>query len=74
VFSVALAGAGIRGGAVHGASDRIGAQPRDGRVRPEDLTATIFHCLGHAPDTEIRDHVNRPIPLSRGQVIHQIVT
>jgi len=73
VFSVALAGAGIRGGVVHGASDRIGAQPRDGRVRPEDLTATIFHCLGHAPDAEIHDHVNRPIPLSRGQVVRQIL-
>jgi hypothetical protein len=73
VFSVALAGGGIRGGVVHGASDRIGAQPRDGRVRPEDLTATIFHCLGHAPDTEIHDNVNRPIPISRGQVVRQIL-
>lgn len=73
VFSVALAGGGIRGGIVHGASDRIGAQPRDGRVRPEDLTATILHCLGHAPDSEMHDNVNRPLPLSRGQVIRQIL-
>jgi hypothetical protein len=73
VFSVALAGAGIRGGTVYGASDRIGAEPRDGRVRPEDLTATIFHCLGHPPDTEIRDALHRPIPISRGQVVRQIL-
>jgi Protein of unknown function (DUF1501) len=73
VFSVALAGAGICGGAVHGASDRQGAQPREGRVRPEDLTATILHCLGHAPDTEIHDTLNRPIQLSRGQIIRQIL-
>jgi hypothetical protein len=73
VFSVALAGAGIRGGVVHGSSDRIGAQPRDGRVRPEDLTATILHCLGHQPDTEIRDALHRPIPISRGQVVRQIL-
>jgi hypothetical protein len=73
VFSVTLAGAGIRGGVVHGASDRQGAQPRDGRVRPEDLTATILHCMGHAPDTEIHDTINRPIPISRGQVIRQIL-
>ena len=73
VFSVALAGGGIKGGTVHGASDHIGAQPRDGRVRPEDLTATIFHCLGHAPDTEVHDNVNRPIPISRGQVVRQIL-
>ena len=73
VFSVALAGAGIRGGVVHGSSDRQGAQPRDGRVRPEDLTATILHCLGHAPDTEIQDTFNRPIPASRGRIIRQIL-
>jgi hypothetical protein len=73
VFSVALAGAGIRGGMVHGASDRQGAQPHDGRVRPEDLTATILHCLGHHPDTEIRDALNRPIPISRGRVVRQIL-
>src|SRR5207253_10176242 len=41
VFSVALAGGGIRGGQVLGASDRIGAYPRDGRVTPADLAATI---------------------------------
>src|SRR5262249_56438140 len=34
VFSVALAGGGIRGGVVHGASDRIGGQPKDGRAQP----------------------------------------
>jgi hypothetical protein len=73
VFSVALAGGGVRGGQVHGASDRIGAFPRDGRVSPEDLTATVFHCLGHHPDTEIRDPLGRPLVISRGQVIRQIL-
>jgi hypothetical protein len=72
VFSVALAGGGVRGGQVHGASDRIGAQPRDGRVQPQDLTATIFHCLGYRPDTEIHDNPGRPLAISRGQVIRQV--
>ncbi len=40
VFSVALAGGGVRGGQVYGASDAIGGQPRDGRLQPQDLTAT----------------------------------
>ncbi len=53
VFSVALAGGGIKGGQVFGASDKIGAQPREGRVRPEDLSATIFHCLGHRPGCRV---------------------
>ena len=69
VFSVALAGGGVRGGQVLGASDRLGGHPRDGRVRPEDLTATVFHCLGHRPDAEISDTLGRPHPASRGEVI-----
>lgn len=73
VFSVTLAGGGVRGGQVHGSSDASAAYPRDGRVRPEDLCATIFHCLGHAPETEYLDPLNRPHPISRGQVIHDIL-
>jgi uncharacterized protein (DUF1501 family) len=73
VFSAALAGGGVRGGIVHGASDRIGAQPNDGRVLPPDLLATIFHCLGHRPDTEIHDALGRPLPVSKGEVIRSIL-
>jgi hypothetical protein len=71
VFSVALAGGGVRGGQVLGSSDRIGGYPRDGRTLPQDLTATIFHALGIHPETEIHDALGRPIPVSRGQVIRQ---
>jgi len=73
VFSVVLAGGGVRGGQVYGASDGIGAYPVEGRVRPEDLSATIFHCLGHAPVTEYRDPLGRPHPMSRGDVLHAIL-
>jgi hypothetical protein len=71
VFSVALAGGGTRGGHCHGASDSIGAYPKDGRVAPPDLLATICHCLRLAPDAEYRDPQGRPLPLTRGVVIHQ---
>ena len=73
VFSVALAGGGVRGGQVVGASDAIGGHPRDGRVQPQDLTATIFHCLGFSPHAEIQDGLGRPLPLSRGEVIRAAV-
>jgi uncharacterized protein (DUF1501 family) len=73
VFSVALAGGGIRGGVVHGASDRVGAQPADGRVVPQDLTATILHCLGIAPDSTIHDRFGRPIAACVGDVIRPIL-
>ncbi|MBS0265339.1 MAG: DUF1501 domain-containing protein [Planctomycetes bacterium] len=73
VYSVALAGGGIRGGMVYGASDPIGAYPKEARVAPQDLTATIFHCLGYDPHTEIRDTLDRPLPISRGEVIRPIL-
>ncbi|MFM7150234.1 MAG: DUF1501 domain-containing protein [Gemmataceae bacterium] len=72
-FSLAMVGGGIRGGVVHGVSDRNGAFPIDGRVEARDLIATIFHCLGYSPDTEIRDALDRPLPISRGQVIRAIL-
>lgn len=72
VFSGALAGAGIRGGQVLGASDAIGAYPKEGRVQPHDLSATIFHCLGLSADTELHDPFGRPMVLSRGEAIRGI--
>ena len=73
VFSIALAGGGIQGGAVYGVSDDVGGYPKSGRVGPEDLTATILHCLGFAPETEFTDMQGRPHAISRGQIIQQIL-
>jgi len=72
-FSVALAGGGVRGGQAFGSTDRIGAYPRDGKLRPEDLSATIFHLLGHSPSTEFLDPLDRPHPISRGEVARGVV-
>src|SRR6516225_9830247 len=61
-FSAILAGAGIRGGAVYGASDRIGAYVKDKPVRPQDIGASIYHALDVPLDTRLgRDGVPRPI-------------
>jgi hypothetical protein len=73
VFSVALAGGGVRGGQVIGASDKTGGLPHDGRVQPQNLTATAFHCLGYEPHTEVRDTQGRPLAISRGEVIRPAV-
>ncbi|MEQ8785243.1 MAG: DUF1501 domain-containing protein [Pirellulaceae bacterium] len=73
VYSVALAGGGVRGGQIHGSSDRQAGFPVDGRVEPQDLTATIFHCLGYSPHTEIRDLQQRPFPISNGQPIAAVL-
>ena len=73
VFSIALAGGGIRGGQAYGRSDAQGGYPDEGRVSPRDVTATIFDRLGYSPETLIHDAVSRPHPISRGEVISAIV-
>ncbi len=73
VFSVALAGGGVKGGRVFGASDKVGGYPLDGKVTPADLTATALHCLGIDPETEIHDTLNRPVPACRGSIIRGIL-
>jgi hypothetical protein len=73
VFSVAMSGGGVRGGLVYGASDRMGAYPKDGLVRPEDITATMFHCLGISPDAEMHDTQGRPFSIIRGQVLKPLL-
>jgi hypothetical protein len=69
VFSCALAGAGIRGGQVIGASDKNGAFPATDPIRGGDLTATIFHLLGIDPNGMFRDKANRPHPITKGDPI-----
>ena len=49
------------------------AEARDGRVQPQDLTATLFHCLGYEAETAIADPLGRPVPISRGDVIRQVL-
>jgi hypothetical protein len=73
VFSIAMAGGGVRGGTIYGASDKDAAFPVEGRVEPHDVIATIFHCLGYHPDKEIHDTLGRPVLISRGDVIQPIL-
>jgi hypothetical protein len=68
-----LAGGGIRGGHVHGASDKIGAFPRHGKVDPTDIHATIYQCLGINPAQEVHDLSNRPHQLCAGRVIEAVL-
>jgi hypothetical protein len=50
-YSALIAGAGIRGGALYGASDKHGAFVQEKPVSPADLAATMFHALGIPPET-----------------------
>ncbi len=72
-YTVLMAGGGIKRGAVVGASDKIGAYPDQGLCRPEDISATFYHLLGIDPETEIRDKLNRPYPISKGKPIKEAI-
>jgi hypothetical protein len=67
-----MAGGGIRGGAVVGASDAFAAYPARDPVTPEDIAATIYHALGIEPETPIHDQLNRPHTLALGKPIQAI--
>ena len=71
-YSAILAGGGIRGGAVYGESDRIGAYVKDKPVRPQDLGATIYHALDIPLETRLgKDGFTRPV--SSGQPLLGLV-
>ena len=71
-FSVALAGAGIQGGRVIGASDRIAGEPVDRPVRIEDLGATVYKALGIDPHKNYYTN-GRPVAINKeGQPVHEL--
>lgn len=74
VFSFAMAGAGIQGGQVIGASDKNGAYPATTPFTGGDLTATIFHLLGIDPSGVFHDKLNRPHPITKGEPIAAMLT
>jgi hypothetical protein len=72
-YTVAFAGAGIRGGTVCGESDAHAAYVKSRPVSTSDICATIYHCLGIDPQMPVYDN-GRPIPVAHGgQPIHEIL-
>jgi hypothetical protein len=65
-YSVVLAGAGVKKGSIHGASDRTGAYPSLNPVSPGDLAATMFASLGVDPAGHFLDGNDRPWPIATG--------
>ena len=71
-YTQLMAGGGVRGGQIYGASDKTGAYVKDLPVSPEDFHATILHAFGLAPDIFVRDHLDRPIMISEGQPVQKL--
>ena len=68
-FSSVLAGAGIHGGSIYGASDRFAAYPARDPVTPADIAATVYHLLGVDPARELIDPLGRPFRVCPGDPI-----
>ena len=68
-YTLLMAGGGLKRGFIYGASDSTASYPKDNPCTPDDVAATMFYCLGIDPATELRNHVNQPIPVSRGMPI-----
>lgn len=64
--SALLAGGGIRGGQVYGATDAQAAYVKDNPVSPEDFLATIYYALGLSPESEVHDRDGRPYRIVEG--------
>ena len=74
-FSVWLAGGGVRGGVVHGATDDFGFQAVENRTSVHDLHATILHLLGFDHERLTYRYAGRDFRLTdvHGQVVGDIV-
>ena len=74
VFSVMMAGGGLRTGQVIGASNARGEMPTERPLTPGDVLATVYHVLGIDPQQSFPDATGRPIPmLDGGQAIREII-
>ena len=71
--SVVMAGGGVPGGQVYGASDPQAAYPIANKVTQDDIAATIYHLLGFQPDDEVHDRLNRPHRLALGEPIYDLL-
>ncbi len=74
VFSVVLAGGGIKGGYVHGSSNSTASEPEEKAMGPEDLFTTVYHCMGVNADKELMAPGDRPIEIvDGGKVIKELL-
>ena len=72
-YTVLAAGGGMPRGHVYGASDKQGAFPAKDPVTLGDLSATMFELLGIPSETEMRDALNRPLPIADGRPIAELI-
>ena len=72
--AIALAGGGVQGGRVIGASNERAERPATTPFGPADLMATIYHGMGIDPEREFLTPEGRPVPIvpGTGRVISEL--
>jgi uncharacterized protein (DUF1501 family) len=65
VFSVVLAGGGVKRGQVYGKSDATASEPEEDALGVEDLAHTVYHCLGIDATKKLMSPGDRPIDIVR---------
>jgi hypothetical protein len=65
VFSVVLAGGGIKKGSIYGKSDATATEPEEDALSVEDLAHTVYHCLGIEAEKKLMSPGDRPIDIVR---------
>ena len=73
MFPCFFAGGGVQPGRIIGRTDPHAGVPDSEAWTPEDLAATIFHCLGIGPDREFHDAAGRPYRIYRGHPIQALL-
>ena len=74
VFSIVMAGGGLKKGMVYGSSDALAAEPENDPMTVENLATTVYHQLGINADKELMAPGGRPIEIvDGGKVINEII-
>jgi uncharacterized protein (DUF1501 family) len=72
-FTSVLAGGGVKGGYVHGKSDKHAAYPAADPVLPADLVATVYHLLGVPDHQTVPDLNGRPVFVRPGKAVRELL-
>jgi len=74
VFSIVMAGGGVKRGTVYGSSDGTASEPQDNPLTVEDWATTVYQCLGIVADKELMAPGGRPIEIvNGGKVIRELL-
>ena len=74
VFSIVMAGGGIRQGQVYGSSDATGGEPDENPLTVPDFAHTVYHLLGIDPEKTLLAPGDRPVKIVKdGNVVKELL-